>query len=144
MASRMSTLSFAGLLFAVAGLAGPALRLVTWPPSRPEGFVYDLVLYLWPTQPLAVIEATSGKLLALLLSVGGNVLLFTVVGLLAGAAAKHPLTVLALYAAWSAVLLLVGLWGAGFEKGYLSVYPLAVALLLYALPFWIVFRRGAS
>src|SRR6185503_15408549 len=79
---------FAVLVFALTAMVGPAIRYATWPPSRferatsarVEGFVYDLVFYLWPTQPLAALAPRDGRLVAFLVSVGGNVLLFALIG----------------------------------------------------------------
>lgn len=143
-------LRFAAIVFALAALAGPLVRLVTWPPSRfekatstgTEDFVYDLVLYLWPTQPLAAVEATAGRLMAALLSIGGNLLLFILLGLAVGAAAGRRGIVPLIYTAVCGLLVLFAFWGAGFSLEHLSWRPLAVAMVLYAVPFWLVTRAA--
>lgn len=137
---------FAGVVFAVAALAGPLIRYATWPPSwfekvtstRAEGFVYDLVFYLWPAQPLAVVEASVDRPTTVVLAVGGNVLLFILVGLVVGSTAGRPRAGPMAYAAACGLLLLFALWGAGFSPEQLDWFPLIVAIVLYAIPFWLV------
>lgn len=141
-------LALSTLLFVASALVGPLIRWATWPPSKfmngpllPIGdFVYDLVLLLWPAQPFAVIEVNTGSLVAVAVAVGANILLFGLVGVLAGVLAKWRLGLLALYVLVCALVLLLALWGAGFSIAYLNVIALVVALLLYAAPFWAVAR----
>src|SRR5262245_23017610 len=107
-------LRFSGFVFATAALAGPLIRYATWPPSwfekttsaGTESFVYGLVLYLWPMQPFAAVEASAGRLMAGVLSVGGNVLLFIFLGLAVGAAAGRRGAVPLVYVAVCALLVL--------------------------------------
>lgn len=142
---------FAGVVFAVAALVGPAVRYATWPPSSfekrtsvgAEDFVYDLVFYLWPTQPLAVLAPTDGRLAALLLTVGGNLVLFVLVGLVVGAVASRRGGVVLVYATLCGFLLWFALWGAGYRLEHLDVSPLVLALALYAVPFWLVAAAAA-
>src|SRR5207245_1989173 len=92
----MRTVAGSILIFIGSGLAGPLLRWATWPSNpAPQGsgfsfdnLIYDLVLFLWPTQPLAVMEVTIGSFAATSLSVGANALLFGIVGALAAAIAR--------------------------------------------------------
>src|SRR5437879_11723028 len=94
----MRTVAGSILIFMACGLAGPLLRWATWPPSpAPQGsgfsfddFIYDLVFFLWPTQPLAVMEVTIGSFAAITLSVGANDLLSGMVGGLAAVIARRP------------------------------------------------------
>ena len=138
------------LIFMACGLAGPLLRWVTWPPTpTPQGsgfsfddFIYDLVLFLWPTQPLAVLEVTIGSFAAIGVSVGANVLFFGIAGALAGTISRQPVKLLALYLVACTVMLAFALWTAGFTVAYLNVSALVVAVLLYAVPFLAVFRFG--
>jgi len=145
-------LRFASLIFTAMAFMGPLLRLATWPPSRfekatssaVENFVYDLVLYLWPTQPLAVIESNASRALAGLVAVGGNVLLFLVLGLLVGAASKRRGALTFVYAAVCGFLILIGLWGSGYDIEHLAWFPLITAMVLYAVPFWLVHRAARA
>ena len=149
----MRTVAGSILIFVASGLVGPLLRWATWPPSHaPQGsgfsfddFVYDLVLLLWPTQPLAVMEVTMGSFAAVTLSVGANALFFGIVGALAAVIARQPRKLLGLYLAACLVVFLLAFWSAGFSVAFLNVGALAVGFLLYAVPFLVVFwfaRKG--
>jgi hypothetical protein len=146
-------IQFGAYVFAIAALVGPLLRFATWPPSRFEelagtnaaNFIYDLVFYLWPAQPLAVYEQSAGHVVALVLSIGMNIILFIFVGLVAGAAAAFRWSAVAvLYAVHCGLLVVFALWGAGFSIRYLSLLPLVVAMVLYAVPFWVVAKAAAT
>ena len=136
---------FSVLVFAATALVGPAIRYATWPPSwferttsaRIEGFVYDLVFYLWPTQPLAAL-APGSRLVAFLLAVGANILMFALIGLIVGAVATRPSRLPLAYGGFCSLLLVFGLWGAGYRVEYLGVIPLVLAVLLYGIPFWLI------
>jgi hypothetical protein len=144
----MRTVVSSIVIFMACGLAGPLLRWATWPPSpTPQGsgfsfddFIYDLVLLLWPTQPLAVVEVTIGSLAAIGVSVGANIMFFGITGALAATLARQPVKLLALYLVACIVVLAVALWSAGFSVAFLNVSALVVAVLLYAVPFLAVFR----
>jgi hypothetical protein len=133
------------LLFALTGLFGPLLRWATWPPAKLESstFVSDLVLLIWPTQPLAVIEASAGPALAALAAVGVNVLLFAVLGLLAGVLAERRNGLLLLYLGVGVLVALFALWSAGFSFAYLNALVLVVGLLMYAIPFYLTARMAS-
>jgi len=154
-AETNSMRTFAGsiLIFMACGLVGPLLRWATWPPTpAPRGsgfsfddFIYDLVLFLWPTQPLAAMEVTIGSFAAITLSIGANALLFGIVAALAAIIARQPGKLLGLYVATCIVVFLLALWSAGFSVAFLNVGALAVAFLLYAVPFLAVLglaRKG--
>lgn len=136
------------LLFGLMAFVGPFVRWMTWPPSAfaretsiaVSRFVSDLVFLLWPTQSLAVIEVNAGLIIAAVVAVGTNVLLFLVVGALAGILVKTSLGLPMLYLAVGLLLALFAMWGAGFSIAYLNVVALAVALLLYAVPFVLTAR----
>lgn len=148
MMTLTSRLTLTMLLFGLMAFVGPFVRWVTWPPSAFErgtstalsGFVSDLVFLLWPTQSLAVIEVNTGPVIAAVVAVGANVLLFVVIGVLAGILVKTRLGLPMLYLTVGLLLALFALWGAGFSVAYLNVVALAVALLLYAVPFGLTAR----
>jgi hypothetical protein len=108
-----------GMIFLVSALVGPLLRAVTWPPSLTpaQNFIYDLVLLIWPAQPFAAMESSIGRIMALGYAVAANVVLFGIVGVLAGLFCRQPVWLFAIYA-----------------------FALAVAFLLYAVPFFLVYR----
>jgi hypothetical protein len=129
------------LIFLACGLAGPILRWATWPPtstssgSSSADFVYELVLLLWPTQPLAVLEAVIGSFAAITLSVGANMLVFGSVGLLASAISQHKSRLISLYVVICLGLALFAFWVAGYSAEFVHLGALVTALVLYALPF---------
>jgi hypothetical protein len=102
------------------------------------------VLLLWPTQPLAVVEASVGSVAAIAISVTANILLFGVIGMLAGVLAKTAIQLGSVYLAVCVMIILLGLWSVGFGFSYLNVIALVVALVLYAVPFAVVWRLSAD
>lgn len=139
----MKTSSGSTLVFLACGLAGPLLRWATWPPkpASPGGdFVYDLVLLLWPTQPLAVMEATIGPVAAIALSIGANVVLFGLAGIVAAAVANRVSRLIAFYILVCLGVLFFALWIAGFSAALVNWGAVVIALVLYALPFVAVSR----
>jgi hypothetical protein len=136
------------LLFGLMGLVGPCVRWLTWPPSAFEQststalstFVYDLVFLLWPTQLLAVMEVNIGVASAGLVAVSANVLLFAMVGAMAGILVKSRRGIIALYLSQGLLVFLLALWGAGFSIAHLNVVIVVVALLMYAVPFILAVR----
>jgi hypothetical protein len=124
-------------------------------PSTPTGqglsssigdFIYNLVLLLWPAQPLAAIEVNTGKFVAALVSVGANLLLFGVAGALVGVLAKKPVGLVILYVLVCAMLFVLARWASGSFTS-LEVSALVVSLVLYAILFFATFwlsRGGVS
>ncbi|MBA3773782.1 MAG: hypothetical protein H0X13_15215 [Ramlibacter sp.] len=148
MKASLRKLAISTLIFAATALVGPALRWATWPPARSEGisststgtFVSDLLFLIWPTQSLAVIEVSAGKLLAAVVSVGTNILVFAFLGMIAGALVGRRWGLFPLYLATGALLVLFASWGAGFSFAYFNVPALVMGLLLYATPFYLTAR----
>ena len=145
----MRALARSILIFGLCGLVGPLIRWATWPPARPtegvgEDFIYNLVLLLWPAQPLAAIEASTGRLVAAAVSVGANLLLFSALGVAVGLLVRRPAPVVVLYLATCAAVLAFALWIVGFEFAYLSLIALMVAFLIYAVPFFSAFRLAGT
>jgi len=144
---RLYILRFAVPVFAAAGLAGPLIRLVTWPPSSfeevtskaTENFVYDLVLYLWPTQPVVgAYESTIGSGPAIILSVGENVVFFALLGLAVGAVAQWRAGLFLAFAGLCGIVAMIAMWGSGFSLAHVNWAPLLVSLVLYAIPVLLV------
>lgn len=134
------------LIFAMSAFVGPLLRFLVQPTTRLEGLVYDLVFYLWPAQPLATYEASAGRPMALLYSVGGNLLVFLVLGCLISAVGGRRAATFVVYAVWCGLLFLYGMWGAGFSLAHLSWAPFLLSLLFYSVPFLLssLLARGRS
>lgn len=145
-------LSVSLLVFVIAALVGPLLRWLTWPPGKfgletspyIGDFVYDLVFLLWPTQSLAVVEASIGWFFATTIAVSANVALFGIVGVISGVLAKRSRRLLVLYAVTCTLLILFEAWGASFGLGYINFLAVLVAVVLYAIPFWAVARLESS
>lgn len=139
------------LVFAGAGLLGPLVRFAIWPPSRfnalfPKSisnFLYDFILLLWPTQPMAAAEVNIGRASAAALAIGANLLLFSILGIVVGALARTPGRLITAYVLVCILLFLWAFWGAGFSFAHLGSFALIVALLLYAVPFLVVMRSSA-
>jgi hypothetical protein len=126
-------------LFACAALVGPALHwtalaLQSSSPVTPA-VVQGIVFVLWPTQPLAVVEATMGRLWAGMFAVLANVLVFSLVGFLAGTAASRRRTLLSLFVVVLALGVSYSLFWAGFDWRYVSWPGMACGLLLQLLLF---------
>jgi MFS family permease len=139
----MGRVSKSLLLFSVAGLFGPLVWNVTRHPSRMENFTSDLVFLLWPTQPIGAVEVSVGGPVAAALTIGANLVLFALLGLAVGALARTRGRVVSAYILVCVLLFLWALFGAGFSFAHLGVFALVVALVLYAIPFWLVMRASA-
>lgn len=139
----MRRLALAVLIFVAASLIGPLVRWLTWPPSSRgdvADFMYGLILLLWPAQPISVIEASTGTLVAIATSVVANVVLFGVVGVFAGAFGKKRAALVVLYIGTLSLLVVFAVWAFGLSFTYSEILALLVAAALYALPFFVVFR----
>lgn len=89
-------------------------------------------------------EASVGTLAAAAIAVTANILLFVVIGMLAGALAKTAVRLSLVYLAVCVMIVLVFVWSVGFGFSYLNVIALVVALGLYVVPFAVVWRLSAS
>lgn len=122
-------------IFGLMALVGPAIRFSNWPPGPDDAFIYDLVLLLWPTQPLTIIEANIGTVPAAIIAVGTNVLLFTIFGIVTAMFATKRLAILVVYALAMGLIFLLYFWGAGFDLTNTDGRILMVASATYAIPF---------
>jgi hypothetical protein len=140
------------LVFVGAALVGPLLRGLTWPLllddrgkmsgvwEYAEKLVYDVVFLLWPTQMLGVVERSTGKSAALFLAIGGNILLFVIVGAVIVAATRKMPILLAAYFLLFVGIIFLALWGAGFDYDFLNVGALSIALVFYIILMFLVQR----
>ena len=125
------------LIFTGMGLLGPVIWLAAWPPSRLAGlfphsawfFYTDLVEILWPVSMM-------GPWIGVLVNLG----LFTVLGLAVASLARTPIRLAIAYLVVAILACLMALWQAGFSLARMDWFVPAVALLLCAIPFWIVLR----
>lgn len=127
------------LIFAVTGLVGPMVWLAAWPPSRladvlPHSiwfFYTDVVELLWPV-----------SMMGPWIGVPLNLMLFVLLGLAVAWLAQTRSRLVIAYAAVTVLAVLFALWQAGFAVTRVDGFALIVALLLYAVPFWIVMRAS--
>ena len=136
-------------IFALAGIGGPMLRWLTWPPGPSSAgaisdLIYDLVLLIWPTQPLASIEISAGTNLAILFAVLANIAVFGLLGLLAGALAKTAIQLSSAYLAVCVMIIVMAVWSIGLGFSHVDMIALVVALALYAVPFALVWQFSRS
>jgi hypothetical protein len=126
-------------LFACAALVGPALRWAAFAlqPSSPvdPAVVQGIVFALWPAQPFAVIEASTGRFWAGAVAVLANVFVFALVGVVVGTAARRRRILLGLFVAVLALGVTYSLLWAGFDVRYLSWPGMTCAFLLQCLLF---------
>lgn len=145
--------TYSTLVFAITGLIGPLLRLLTWPPGQftdrfgetVASFVYDLVLLIWPTQPLAVMEASIGALAGVTVAIFGNVMLLGLLGLVVASFVTDKGLVFPFVATMIAIFLFA-LWMSGFSMAGVTLIAYVCAVCIYAIPFWLVrrFARRAA
>jgi hypothetical protein len=138
------------IIFAVAGLIGPLIQWIAWPPSEfatgasesMASFVSDVVFLTWPSQMLAVVGGV-GPTVATALAVVANVCLFGILGATTAMLASHTRGYVVVYSILACLIALLALWGAGFNTAHLSVLAMLVALMIYATPFYIAWRVAA-
>jgi hypothetical protein len=123
------------LIYSAAAFMGPLLRLATWPPlsNSRENLIYDVVLLLWPTQMFAVAENYMGRTGAILVALIMNFVLFVCVGVMMMVAARKKSYFMATCGAVMIAVIMLGLWGAGFDYSNLNVYALLLAIAFYSL-----------
>jgi hypothetical protein len=129
------------LAFSAAGLVGPAIWLAAWPPARladvlprPVWFFYThLVEMLWPV-----------SMMGPWIGLPANLVLFIALGLTVGWLARTRTRLAITYAVITVLVFLMALWQAGFALARVDGFALAVALLLYAIPFWVMIRGSVT
>lgn len=146
----MKAISLWVAVFGGFGILGPCINLMVLLTIRPEpssrlfDFFYNLVFLLWPTWYLAVAETIVGRFKAGALAIGSNVMAFVILGLVTWVVFKFIGRGIAVYITcvlvWISVTVLA-LWWNGFNPSYMNSYALAVALILYAIPFYLCGRH---
>ena len=117
--------------FSAFGLAGPLIQRAFWPPA-------NFLILIWPALMLGS-GGTARTLPHDLVMTGGiNVVFFALAGLFIASIATRTSIVLGIYLAISALAVLGGAWGSGFSFAFFSWKDVAVAILLYSLPFCVV------
>jgi hypothetical protein len=99
--------------------------------------VYEFVALLWPMWMLAVIEHNFGPVVAAIVAVGANLLLFLALGCLTGALARRSRFVYGTYVLASVLLfVLYARWSVNLLTP-LGVIAFVAACSVYAIPFTI-------
>jgi hypothetical protein len=146
----MRTIRNAVMAFVAAGLVGPLMQAVTWPPRVTDVtflsyLVYEVIFYLWPARWLASGHAVDRFFtLSVLYPILANVLLFAAIGLVAGVVGARTRRFIWIVCSVVCVLLVrYGLWLAADDLEHLELLPLAVALAFCVALFWWVARMAA-
>ena len=146
-------------IFMLAGLMGPVLQWISRPlismdlSGEGGAWLKLLVLFIvrctwmvWPTWPFGVIEYSVGALVAIIVVVGGNVLLFGLMGLVAGLVSRWTLALIVVYLMVAGLLCWWHLIGRGLGQEGFSIWQidppsLLTALAFYAFLFWVAARH---
>jgi hypothetical protein len=126
-------------MFTAAALAGP---LVAWTSlamtnSAPHAFFYDLALLLWPTQVLAIMEVSIGRLFATVLAVVANVGVFLAIGAVQCRVRKSRPALIALSALVIAGIISVAAWSSGYSLQHFNFLAALVASTFILALIWV-------
>ncbi len=138
--TRIGPISRAALVFAACGLVGPAIRIALWPPSADvasSDFTYWLVRLLWITQGWGSSEGVWNSEAMWL--VAENVVLYGLLGAVAGAFIRRPIVYLGVGACLLAELATQTGLAVGFSTGSAWLAFLG-ASGVYAVPFGVVWH----
>jgi len=126
------------MVFGLTGVLGPVLAHTALQWSAPwDGlyfYFYNLIALIWPTWLLAMKDSAWGRLVAGIVSIGSNVLLFSLMGCVAAVLARVNFGLLA---AFLLIVLLVA--ALGMRLG-LNLFSMATAALIHGAPFLIAAR----
>jgi hypothetical protein len=133
-------------IFSAAGLLGPIIRFGMSLYQKYDSevsisiynFIYSLVIYTWPAQPFAIMDINIGWFPAYLIATGLNVILFGFLGLIVALFANSKTHIISVYVFICGLVFIFAFWGAGFSIFYVNWYAFIMALLLYAIPFYVV------
>lgn len=135
-------------VFAAAGLIGPIIRWMAWPPSAIERhspwlgqLITDLTSLLWPTQALAVVEANVGSHVAAVLAAAANVAVFALAGAGISLLVRSARGLAVAYLVVALIVVFVAVASLGRTYTAASITSLGIALLVYAVPFYLSARR---
>jgi hypothetical protein len=126
-------------LFAALGLLGPAFRLSASALLDDFDVIYvvqSITILVWPPQVLGVMERSLGTPGVAALTIGLNLTLFALMGVIAVLASRWPPLLGAVHAG---VLALVVVW-ANIWTGLDPWWAVATALVFYSIPFAILWR----
>jgi hypothetical protein len=133
------------LVYALLGMLGPILWVVNPFPvgSAQYAIAYHVVLILWPADPFTMMDGSLGKVPALVMALGSNVVIFGMLGLLVGMTGAAPLLFSAAIVA--GLLILWWAWLGAVEFSTIHLTAALISALLLMLPFLVppfYFRRS--
>jgi hypothetical protein len=118
--------------FSLFALLGPVILHFYW--GRLQIVMDNVLILVWPARFLAT-GGTANNFHDQVMSIGVNIVLFALWGLLTGTVATGTRIVIALYLVLCALIGLVEAWASGFSLVYFSWSALAITFLLYWIPF---------
>lgn len=133
------------IIFAFGALVGPLVNFIILPVfgnmaskfggiwKSLESLFSNLVFLLWPTQMLAVIEVFSGKSIAILTAIAGNIILFSVFGVLLAFCFRNRKAFFIVCYLLYFLIVFFALWGAGFDLYFLNILSLIIAIAFYTV-----------
>jgi hypothetical protein len=136
----MKRYAYSVLYFIGYALLGPAIASFhAWTELPMSYFVYEVVGQIWPFWALSQYETTIGTFYAVSFATGWNVVVFAVLGLVAGMASRNRLALASLFAVTCAAHLWWFLFAMGsFPRRLVTLVALVVGLVLITVPFLLV------
>jgi len=147
MTTRQTTHGFALTILGVGllGLVGPIIRWLAWPPGSifdeaREQFIYNFLVLVWPVWRLAAVEVNVGFFMAGVHAVGGNFLVFAILGAVIATASRSGRSLTITYVVTVFVVTVWAVFMTRFGYGLISFVSYAVAIGFYSIPFLVVAR----
>lgn len=119
------------LVFTCGAFIGPSLVpiMLSFPTfSSANNFIADVVLFLWPMWPIAVMEASIGTFWAVFIAVSANVLVFAVLGIVVVLSTHRKTAFLVVSVTLFFLMMWFGYWLAGSDAAHIKIRPLATAI----------------
>lgn len=123
------------IAFALLGLLGPIIMLSLYEAIGVNKMTDQMAFLVWPTQMLAAYESSIGRVLALVLALVLNVMVFSAIGALIGRWAVTRIRIVGAYLLVVVAVFGWALWGAGLNIRFLDGLGLIASFGLYAMPF---------
>jgi hypothetical protein len=117
--------------FSFFGLVGPAIQRVSWPDA-------SFLILIWPALLLTSGGSAATMRHDFMVAAGVNVFLFAVLGFFMGKAALRQWSLVVAYGVICGAVTLGEAWGAGFSLAFFAWRELAAALVLYLIPFTVL------
>ena len=102
----------------------------------------DVVFFLWPSQAFGVMEHGYGRLVSWLVTVGVNVFLFILLGVVALFASRSVYHSVLFVIFIFVVFLLFAMWISGFDVHYINIFALVIAAAFYVAFLFLLMMLG--